>query len=54
MLNGNCGSQGVAIALSQEGVIAEKAAGSELSKDFGTIHNKDVSVFFHVCICSCW
>ena len=56
MLNSNRGSQGVAIVLSQEGVIAWKVACSELHNDSGAriiairlllkdIHNKDVSVF---------
>ena len=55
MLNSNRDSQGVAISLSQEGVIAWKAAGPELHNDFGAciiaiplllrdIHHKDVSV----------
>ena len=56
VLNGSRGSQSVVIVLSQEGVIAWKAAGSELHNGFGAriiairlllkdIHNKDVSVF---------
>ena len=56
VLNGKRGSQGVAIALSHKGVIAWKAAGSELHNDFGAqiiairlllkdIHNLDVSIF---------
>ena len=55
MLNSNRDSQGVAIPLRQEGVIAWKAAGSELHNDFGAciiasplllrdIHHKYVSV----------
>lgn len=56
MLNGNRGSQRCCNRLSLEGVIACKAAGSELNNDFGAriitiwlllkdIHNKDDGVF---------